>query len=249
MCRSGSVATVVLSRPPLNILDLEMTEALDSELGRTAEDEAVRVVVLRSGVGGVFSAGADVKEHLPASAERLIGSFEKLASRLVSMPVPTVALVEGKCLGGGMEVALACDFVIASETASFGQPEINVGVYPPVAAAIYPRIAGLKSTFRVLLTGKTFSANDALAMGFVTEVARADEIDERLNELVSSLTAKSRVVLELTKRAVMENLAKPLPQALRDSSRLYLDELMKTEDAKEGLTAFIEKRAPSWKDR
>lgn len=226
-----------------------MMEDLLGALDRLAEDGSLRLVVLRSGLSGVFSAGADVKEHLPASAERLITTFEKLVSRLVSMPMPTIALVQGKCLGGGMEFAMACDFVLASESSSFGQPEVNVGVYPPAAAAFYPRVAGLRNTFTLLLTGRTFSAREALAMGFVTLVASEDDVLAQLDTLVATLAAKSRAVLALTKKAINENLAKSTRDALRESSRLYLEELMKTEDAKEGLTAFIEKRGPSWRDR
>lgn len=246
--KRGKAATVILSRPPLNILNLMMMEDLLEALDRLAGDKGVRVVVLRSGLGGVFSAGADVKEHLPANAERLITTFEKLVSRLVSMPVPTIALVQGGCLGGGMEVAMACDFVLATEDSSFGQPEVNVGVYPPAAAAFYARLTGLRNTYLMLLTGRSFTAREALAMGLVTQIAKEDEIGAQLETLAGSLGAKSRAVLELTKRAINQSLSKSALEALRGSSKEYLEELMKTEDAKEGLTAFLEKRGPSWRD-
>ncbi len=245
----GNVATIVLSRAPLNILNQAMMEDLLRALDLVSKDETKRVLVLRSGVSGVFSAGADVREHLPAAAERMITTFERLLARIVSMPIPTIALVQGKCLGGGMEVAMACDFVLASEGASFGQPEIGVGVFPPGATALYPRLGGRRSTLDVVLTGNVFSASEAHAMGLLTHVASDAEVEARLGSLVGALRSKSRAVLALAKRAVNENLAKPVDEALRDSSKLYLTELMKTEDAEEGLSAFLEKRAPSWRDR
>lgn len=244
----GKVARIRLSRPPLNILNLRMMEDLSGELERLAEDKGVHVAVLESAIPGVFSAGADVKEHLPESAELLISAFGRLATRLISLQIPTVAVVQGKCLGGGMELALACDFVIADESATFGQPEVKVGVYPPVAAALYPRMAGLRSAYRVLLTGETFTAREAQSMGLVTEVVEGGRLESEVGKLLAILSEQSRAVLEFTKRAINENISRPLGEAVQNSSRLYLEGLMKTEDASEGLAAFLEKRKPRWRD-
>ncbi len=245
----GKVATIGLSRPPLNIINLEMMKQLDETLQKLSGDRSIHVVVIGSAVPGVFSAGADVKEHLPETADRLITVFGELISRMVRLEIPTVAVVGGKCLGGGMELALACDFVLAEEAASFGQPEVNVGVYPPVAAALYPRMAGLRNSYRILLTGDTIAASDAKSMGLVTEVVRSGEMEAELQKLLASLTRQSRAVLGFTKRAINENISLSPDEAIRESSKLYLEGLMKTDDAKEGLTAFIEKRRPEWRDR
>jgi len=247
--RDGEVASVLLSRPPLNILDLAMMEELCSHFDQLAGDGGVGVVVLESALKDVFSAGADVREHLPASADRLIRTLENLILTILTFPRPTVAVVRGKCLGGGMELALACDFVLAGSGATFGQPEVSVGVFPPVAVALYPRLGGLRTAYAVILTGKTLTAAEAASGGLVTSVHPEDQLDSARAELLRALTSKSRIVLQHAKRAVLAGLTLPLDQALRASSDLYLKDLMGTEDALEGLNAFMEKRKPVWKHK
>lgn len=246
---ADKVAVVTLDKPPLNILDLEMMDELSSALARLAQDDDAKVIVLESATKDVFSAGADVKEHLPAAAETLIRTFERLILAVLEFPKPTVAVVRGKCLGGGMELALSCDFVLASEQAIFGQPEVGVGVYPPAAAALYPRLAGIKATYRLLLTGRSISAAEAASMGLVTWAVSEEDVNSCLKDLLGALTSKSQVVLRFAKRAILEGLSRTLPEALGHASTLYLERLMKTEDAVEGLTAFLEKRKPTWKDK
>ena len=247
--REGEVAYLALSRPPLNILNLAMMEELASHFERLAGDPDVGVVVLESNVPDVFSAGADVREHLPASAERLIRTLERLGLQMLAFPHPTVAVVRGKCLGGGMELAMACDFVLASDRATFGQPEVAVGVFPPLAAALYPRLVGLRRAYDVVLTGRSLSAAEAASMGFVTSVHRDDALDAACQDLLRALGSKSRAVLRQAKRATWESFSLSLDQAVRASSDRYLKELMATQDAVEGLNAFLEKRKPVWKHK
>ena len=245
--REGEVATVLLSRPPLNILNLAMMEELGAEFEKLAVDDGVGVVALESALPEVFSAGADVKEHLPESAEKLIRTLERLVLQIIAFPHPTVAVVRGKCLGGGMELAMACDFVLASDRATFGQPEVSVGVFPPLATALYPRLVGLRNTYDVVLTGRTLTAAEAGGMGFATSVHREGEIEEARRALLAGLTTKSRAVLSQAKRAALEGYSLWLEQAVRTSSDRYLRDLMRTQDALEGLNAFLEKRKPAWK--
>ena len=247
--REGAVASLVLSRPPLNILNLTMMEELASRLEGLASDEGVGVVVLESGLTGVFSAGADVREHLPATVERLIRTLERLVLRILTFPRPTVAVVRGRCLGGGMELAMACDMVLAGDLATFGQPEVAVGVFPPVAAALYPRLVGLRRAYDVVLTGRTLTAPEAASMGFVNSVHADAELDVARQAVLDALAAQSRVVLQHAKRAALEGLSLGLEPALRASSDRYLTELMRTQDAVEGLNAFLEKRKPAWKHK
>ena len=247
--REGDVASVLLSRPPLNILNLAMMEALGSQFDRLASDGGVGAVVLESALPDVFSAGADVREPLPASAERLLGTLERLVLQIIAFLRPTVAVVRGRCLGRGVELALACDFVLASDRATFGPPEVSVGVSPPLATALYPRLVGLRRTYDVVLTGRTLTAAEAASMGFVTSVHRVDELDAARRNLLDALTSKSRSVLQQAKQAALEGYALGLEQAVRTSSDRYLKELMRTEDALEGLNAFLEKRKPVWKHK
>ncbi len=245
----NGIATLLLDRPPLNIINLEMIDEMLSGIDQALRRDDIKVLVLKSGLDDVFSGGADVKEHMPATAEKLIHRFEQLVSKLLAFRHPTVSVVQGRCLGGGMELALACDFVLATETATFGQPEVNVGVFPPAAAVLYPRLAGLKNSYKLILTGQTITAREARSMGLVTDVVEDGKFASSLEQLLNALTSKSSVALEFAKRATLENLSLPVEQALRNSSSLYLDELMKREDPEEGLSAFLEKREPVWRNR
>lgn len=247
--KEGEVASVLLARPPLNILSLAMMEEMSAHLAELAADGGTGAVVIESALRDVFSTGADVGEHLPATAERLIRTFEGLILTVLRFPRPTVAIVRGKCLGGGMELAMACDFVLAGDKATFGQPEVSVGVFPPVAAALYPRLVGVRNAYEILLTGKTVTAGEAASMGLVTSVHREGQLESARADLLRALTSKSRIVLQLAKRAALEGLSLPLDQALRASSEVYLKELMGTADAIEGLSAFLEKRKPTWKHK
>ena len=243
------VATITLNRPPLNILNLEMINELSEALAELSGRKELGVLVIKSGIKQVFSAGADVKEHLPEMADELINRFDELIKALTFFPRPTISVVEGTCLGGGMELAVSCDFVVAAEKATFGQPEIRVGVYPPAAAALLPRIAGLKNAYRVILTGRRFTAREAAEMGLVTHLVEdGGSVEARLSELVAELLESSGAVLGVAKRAVYGGLAMSLEDALSYSSRLYLQELMETSDAVEGLRAFLEKRRPEWRN-
>ena len=243
------VVILSLSRAPLNILNLEMIEELLGALEAAGSRPGTKAVLLKSDLEGVFSAGADVKDHLPPQTERFIRAFERLISATASLPRPTVASVSGRCLGGGMELALACDFVVAEEGSIFGQPEIKLGAYPPAAASMYPRLAGLKTVADIVLTGREVAAEEALRMGLITAVAKRGELDSRCGELLDMLRSKSGAALGLAKRAIRESLSLPLDEALAKSSSIYLDDLMKTKDAQEGLSAFLEKRRPRWQDQ
>lgn len=245
----GPRAVIQLNRPPLNILNLEMMTELREALDAISRRDEVVVVVLRSRVAGVFSAGADVREHLPDRAGELIPAFEQLVRRVLAFPKVTVSVVEGKCLGGGMEIALACDFVLATREAVFAQPEVKVGVFPPVALALLPRTIGLRRAYDILLTGRNVPGDEAEAIGLITRAVARDRLETTLDELLGVLSQHSGVVMELAKRGARELQGLSLDDALRRSSELYLGELMKSEDALEGLAAFLEKRPPRWKHR
>lgn len=244
----AGVITLGLSRPPLNILNSEMIDEILGSLESGFSNGGTKALLLKSDVNGVFSAGADVRDHLPPQTERFIRRFEKLILTVASFPRPTVAAVSGSCLGGGMELAVACDFVVAEEGATFGQPEINLGVFPPAATSLYPRIVGPKAAADIALTGRTLSAEESRSMGLVTTVARRGELDLKCRELLDTFKGKSAVALGFAKRAIRESLSLPEDAALANSSSIYLDGLMKTHDASEGLSAFLEKRRPTWQD-
>ena len=246
--KSASVARVTLNKPPLNVIDIAMTEEIDAAFKSLKDDRATKVIVLAA-QGKAFSAGVDVSDHTPERVDGMIKKFDGIFRTLWSLEQPTVAVVQGAALGGGCELAIGCDFIIASEKAKFGQPEIKVGVFPPIAALLLPRLVGRKKAYELVLTGETIDAREAERIGLVNQVAPAESFDVAVDAFVGKLTALSGVVLQHAKRAVRLGLETGLDAALADIERYYLYELMRSEDALEGLNAFMEKRNPVWKEK
>ena len=242
----GAVVEVVLDRPPLNVLDLATLGTLHASLLALRERDDLRALVLRSALAGTFSAGADVADHARDRAPRCSRPMHAVVRALRSLPLPTLAVVDGRCLGGGCELALACDLVVASPRATFGQPEIDLGCFPPVAAALLPRLAGRHASELVLL-GRPVGAEDALRRGLVNRVA--DDAEAEARGLAEALAAKSRTALAAAVRALRAGLDGTLDEALARNERLYLDAVAPTADAEEGVRAFLEKRAPVWSGR
>jgi len=247
---SDGVARLTLNRPPLNVLDIAMMREINTALEGLNADPAVKVLVFESAEGSkAFSAGVDVSEHTADMVEEMIEVFHRIFRQLDELEVPTVAVVDGAALGGGCELVLFCDMVIASERASFGQPEIQVGVFPPIAVVALPGIIGPKKAMEMVLIGDRVRAPEALQLGLVNKVVPPEELRAAADEFVGKLTKLSGAVLRLTKRAVREGSVGPFAEGLTAVEELYLGQLMATEDANEGLAAFMEKRAPVWKDR
>lgn len=244
---ADGVARLCLARPPLNILTIEMMEELSGAL-RRAGGSPVHALVL-SAEGKAFSAGVAVEDHLGDRVKPMLEAFHRIFRELRALPAPTVAAVQGAALGGGAELAAFCDWVIAGENATFGQPEVKVGVFPPIAALCFPGRIGLARTVQLLLTGEVIGAREAERIGLVDRVAPPGELAAAVEETLGRLRDKSRVVLSLTRRAVLEAAGQPFDAGLRAVEALYHGELMQTEDAHEGLQAFVDKRPPAWKHR
>jgi len=254
----GRVAVLTLDRPPLNVLDLATLAELEravAGLEAGAAEGRPQVVVVRSASPRAFSAGVAVEDHTPDRIEEMLGRFHGALRRLRALPAVSVAAVAGYCLGGGMELALACDLVVAEEGARFAQPEIDLGCYPPFAAALYPALVGPQRAFDLLATGRALTAAEAERWGLVARLAPDGGLDAAVDELVETLLGKSAAVLALTKRACRadddEGPAEPgaFERALDGSERIYLEELAATADMQEGLDAFLAKRRPEWKHR
>src|SRR5450759_630594 len=196
------VANLTLNRPPLNILTLSIIEELIELLDFLAGQTEVKVVVLGAN-GKAFCAGVDVADHIPARVESMIRDFGRLFTRLRTFPAPTIAVVQGAALGGGTELAVACDMVVAAASARFGQPEIKLGVFPPVAAALFPSLIGYQQAARLLFSGEIISASEAAQLGLVTYVATDDELETALERLLMQFRAMSAAALRMTKRALL----------------------------------------------
>ncbi len=248
--KQDSVARLVLNKPPLNVLDIAMMREINAALEGLAGDPSTRVLVFEAVEGSkAFSAGVDVSEHTADEVGEMIEVFHRIFRLLDTLAVPTVAVVGGAALGGGCELALFCDMIVASEKASFGQPEIQVGVFPPIAAVALPGIIGPKKAMELMLTGERIRADEAQRLGLVNKVVPPDDLQTVADELVRKLSGLSGAVLRVTKRAVQVGSGGPFEDALAAVEELYLGALMDTEDAHEGLAAFMEKRAPVWKDK
>ena len=241
------IARVTLDRPPLNIIDIPMTQALAAVLDDVLP--RVDVLIFRGAGAKAFSAGVEVRDHVPERVKEMLEKFHRIFRRLARAKCLTIAGVHGHCLGGGCELATFCDFVVATESATFGQPEIKLGCFPPVAMLTFPRLCGLRAALDLILTGRVISAHEAQQLGLVTRVVPDDRLDDGVNRLVEELRALSPKVLELTRGALRHNRDISFERQLDAVEEFYLSELMKTEDAAEGIRAFLEKRAPVWRGR
>lgn len=237
-------AWITLDRPPLNVLDIAMMEFLDAELERALPKSDF--VIFKGAGAKAFCAGADVADHTPERVGKMLRAFHAVFRRLATSDCLTIAAVHGYCLGGGMELATFCDFVLATESAQFGQPEIKLGCFPPVAILTLPRRIGLQAAAHLILTGQQISATEAHRLGLVTRVVPDQELSAAAETLLGELRTLSPSVLHLTRKTLARlHLADFLKQ-LEEAERVYLSELMQTHDAQEGIRAFLEKRKPLW---
>lgn len=241
------IGRITFNSPPLNILNIEMMKEINHAL-KNFRGKTLKVLILNAN-GKAFSAGVDVSDHTKEKVAEMIQVFHEIFTNLHKINAPTIAIVNGAALGGGCEVATFCDIVIASEKSKFGQPEIMVGVFPPVAAAIFPKLMWSKKALELMLTGETLRANEAKELGLVNHILPVEDFKAEAEKFIKEKIANnSAIVLQLTKRAFIEGATKNYSEAIKNIEDIYLNELMKTSDANEGLAAFIEKRQPVWKN-
>ncbi|MDT7690269.1 MAG: cyclohexa,5-dienecarbonyl-CoA hydratase [Acidobacteriota bacterium] len=244
------VGRVTFARPPLNIFTIALMREVDAALTECMGMRDMVAVVFDAVAGSrAFSAGVSVEEHQPETVYQMLESFHNVFRTLEQMGKPAVALVEGAALGGGCELVAGCDIVISAARARFGQPEIKLGVFPPVAAVLLPRIMGERRARELLLTGEIFDAQEALRTGLVSYVVESGELETKLQAVLARLRELSAPALEMTRRAMDSARGRPFLEALTRTEDIYLNELMKTEDAHEGLRAFMEKRKPDWRNK
>jgi cyclohexa-1,5-dienecarbonyl-CoA hydratase len=224
-----------------------MMNEINSALEGWEGMKGLKVILFRA-EGKCFSAGVDVGEHMGDLAPKMIEAFHRIFRILDRLGTTTVASVYGSCLGGGCELAIFCDLVVASESMKLGQPEIQVGVFPPIAAQLMPRIIGRKAASELILSGRIIGAEEALRMGLVNRVVREEDLEKETQEFIKPYLKLSAEVLRLAKKAITAGLMDDLEPSLQAIEDIYLRELMETHDAQEGLNAFMEKRKPAWKN-
>jgi len=244
------VGRITLARAPLNVLNIAMMREVGGALEECAGAREMAAVVFEAAPDArAFSAGVAIEEHVAETIYQMLESFHDIFRALDAMAKPVVALVDGAALGGGCELVAACDIVVATERARFGQPEIKLGVFPPVAAIMLPRIIGERRARELILTGELIDAPEALRLGLVNYVVAPGELEAKGQEILARLRDLSAPALEFTRRALDLAREERLADALARVESLYLNELMKTEDANEGVRAFMEKRKPVWRNR
>lgn len=242
------IGKIIFNRPPVNVLNIKMMKEINQAL-RDFQKSSLKVLIIAA-EGKAFSVGVDISDHTKEKVNEMIQVFHDIFTNLLKIKAPTVALVNGAALGGGCEVAMFCDIVIASEKSKFGQPEIKVGVLPPVAAAIFPRLMWSKKALELLVTGDIIKADEAKNLGLVNHVFPVEDFKEESEKFITEkLVSNSAVIMQLTKRAFIEGATQNYSNSIKKIEDIYLNELMKTNDANEGLAAFMEKRQPVWKNK
>jgi cyclohexa-1,5-dienecarbonyl-CoA hydratase len=244
------VARITLARPPLNVFNIAMMREINTALNECVPQRDLAAIVFDAAHGSrAFSAGVAVEEHVPETVFQMLDSFHSIFRTMQQVAKPAIAVVDGPALGGGCEFVCACDIIIAGDRAKFGQPEIKLGVFPPIAAILLPRIIGERKARELILTGDLIDADEALRLGIVNYVVPSSEVGAKTESILGKLRELSAAALGMTRAAL--DLAQQLSfeTALTNVENLYLHELMKTDDAEEGVRAFMEKRKPEWKNR
>ena len=248
--KEEGIATITINRPEsLNALSTETLSEMISALEDAKKDEDVRVVVLTGAGDRSFSAGADlkgIKDGTTLQLRDFLGKFGELSHAMMNLGKPTIAAVNGLALGGGCELAISCDIVIASEDARFGTPEIKIGVLPAVAISLLPRLIGRKKALELIFTGDDIKAREAERVGLISRVVPADRLEGDVREFANKLIDKSPVALRFAKDAIYRGLDVEYAKALENGFEMT-SVLSSSEDAKEGVSAFLEKRKPLWK--
>jgi cyclohexa-1,5-dienecarbonyl-CoA hydratase len=243
------VVRITMDRAPLNVLNIPLLRELDAALTACAADTVIDVIVIEGAGQRAFSAGVDIRDHTREQVPEMLDVVHGVIRKLLAIPQVTVALVRGVCLGGGCELASSCDFALASEDSSFATPEIHVGCYPPVALARFSSLIGYHRAAEMILTGRTFAAQEALAIGLINRMLPRDQLEAGLESLLEELLGKSGAVLRITVKGLRELSFKGFTDALKRSEELYCNELLNTNDVEEGIRAFLEKRKPQWMHR
>ncbi|MFW9829111.1 MAG: enoyl-CoA hydratase/isomerase family protein [Candidatus Thorarchaeota archaeon] len=246
--KANNIGKIIFNNGSLNILTIRMMEQINQALEDFLKDKSLKTVIFDH-QGKAFSAGVDISDHMGDKAVNMIKEFHGIFRNLNKLECPTIASIKGAALGGGCEIAIFCDLVLTSDKAKFGQPEIKVGVFPPIAILAFPEIIGNKKAFELIMLGEIIDANEAYRLGITNYVFPLESYDQEFNKFMESFNDLSTTVLHYTKRAYKKALGIDFETKLEEIEDFYLKELMSTYDANEGLKAFLEKRSPNWQNR
>ena len=242
------VGDITLNHPPQNVIDVPMMEELTGALSDVEARREISTVVF-AGNAKAFSAGVDVAAHKPETVREMLTKFHAVIRALVTSKKVTIAVVRGNCLGGGAELAMVCDIVLTARDAKWGFPEIKLGCFPPVAVTGLAALIGQKRAAELVLTGRQISGAEAATIGLANYAVNDGELPELVKETLERLSKLSPAALAVTKKAAYAWDAMHFDKGLARAEQIYLDELMKTADAQEGIQAWLEKREPRWKNK
>ena len=248
---SGVVAHLTLNRPKQNIMNIDMLREVARAIESLSVREDVRLILLDAApeCEGYFSLGVGAEGYTQQMVFQMMDAFHSIFRVMIEISKPVLAVVDGVASGAGAELAAFCDLVIATEVAQFRQPEIKLGVFPPMGAVVYPRVIGPRRAMELLLTGDPINALQAQQMGLVNRVVPREKLKETVDALVKRISEQSGPVLTLLKRVIFEGTWRPFPEALKRAQDLYLNQLFDLQDSQEVLRALVEKRKPVWKNK
>ncbi len=245
----GETAFLTINRPPVNILDIATMEEMNDVLDSLKDNSDVKVLVISGAGEKAFSAGVDVSDHTEDKVDRMLEVFHDIFRNMSKLDQVTVAAIKGLTLGGGCEVAIFCDTIIAADNVKIGQPEIKLAVLPPIALLVFPRLVGLKRASELLLSGKVIDANEAERIGLINKVVPLESFESEVKEFIQPFLELSAVGIKYSKKGINLGLETGFMDGLGKIEKIYKDELMASEDAHEGLKSFLEKRKPIWKNK
>jgi cyclohexa-1,5-dienecarbonyl-CoA hydratase len=247
---STSVARLTLNRPPYNVLTIDMMEEISRSIDGLRDRNDVRVILIKASPEcKAFSAGVGIEDSRPERAFQMLEAFQGVFRAMMEISKPVITVVNGPAIGGGCELAALSDMIVATPKARFSQPEIKLGVFPPLAAVILPHVIGHKRAIEMILTGEPLEAEEARRLGLVNRIVPEANLDQEVEKLVNKITEQSAPVLEMAKKSIYETIGLTIPDAIKLSSNIYLNQLMDLDDAREGLRAMVEKRKPVWKNK
>jgi cyclohexa-1,5-dienecarbonyl-CoA hydratase len=239
------VARIVLQNPPLNVIDIPMMEELATALDAIESNPAITAITL-SGYSKAFSVGVDVAAHTPDKIQDMLSKFHGVILKIVTSRKVTIAAVQGHCLGGGAELAMVCDLVYTAEAATWAFPEIKLACYPPVAATALAALIGQKKAADLILTGRNISGVEAASIGLANQAVAGAEVDTAVQHSLDQLSKLSPSALAVAKKAIYAWDSIHFDKGLARAEKIYLEDLMKTDDVGEGIKAFLDKREPVW---
>lgn len=242
------VARMTLNRPEHNLLNESMLREIASGISHAGERDDVKLIVVDSACK-VFCGGIDIGEYTSQRVFQMLDAFHSAFAGMLEVGKPVICVVNGPAIGGGAELAAFGDLVIATPRARFAQPEISIGIFPPLASTILPFLVGPKIALELVLTGEPVTAERALELGMVNRLVPEAQLEQAVKDLVDRISGHSGPVLTMAKKAILGGMGMSLRDGLKHSMNIFLNELYRLEDSQEGLRALVEKRKPNWKNR